>query len=140
EVLRLIREEDPPPPSTRLSDSKESLSAISAQRRMEPALLTREVRGELDWVVMKALEKDRSRRYETADALTRDIEHFLRDEAVEACPPGTGYRMRKFVSRHRALVLGTTLVVLTLICGVIGTTWGLVRAVAESRRADGEKR
>ncbi len=139
EVLRLIREEEPPPPSTRLSDSQESLGAVSAQRRMEPARLTREVRGELDWIVMKALEKDRSRRYETADALTRDIEHYLRNEAVEACPPSAVYRMKKFVSRHRALVLGTTLVVLALVCGVIGTTWGLVRAVAESQRADAEK-
>jgi tetratricopeptide (TPR) repeat protein len=88
---------------------------------------------------MKALEKDRSRRYETADALARDIERYLRDEAVEACPPSKVYRMRKFVSRHRALVLGSALVALTLICGFIGTTWGLVRAVVESKRADAEK-
>jgi serine/threonine protein kinase len=147
ELLRLIREEDPPPPSTRLSESQECLSAISAQRRMEPGRLTREVRGELDWIVMKALEKDRSRRYETAEALTRDIERYLRNEAVEACPPSTAYRMKKFVSRHRTLVLGTALVVLSLIGGVAGTTWGLLRALAaeqtareESLRADAEKK
>jgi eukaryotic-like serine/threonine-protein kinase len=139
ELLRLIREQDPPRPSTRLSESRERLGAISAQRRTEPARLTRELRGELDWIVMKALEKDRSRRYETADALTRDIERYLRDEAVEACPPSRVYRMKKFVSRHRALVLGTALVALSLFGGVIGTTWGLVHAVAESQRADAEK-
>jgi tetratricopeptide (TPR) repeat protein len=148
EVLRLIREEDPPPPSTRLSE----LSRSREPGGTGPARLagstgrTRAVRGELDWIVMKALEKDRSRRYETADALARDIEHYLRGEAVEACPPGRAYRMKKFVSRHRPLVLGTALVVLALTGGVVGTTWGLLRALAaektareESLRADGEK-
>jgi tetratricopeptide (TPR) repeat protein len=147
EVLRLIREEDPPPPSTRSSEAKDGPGAVSAERRMEPARLTYQMRGELDWIVMKALEKDRSRRYETAEALTRDIDRYLRDEAVEACPPSTTYRLKKFVARHRTLVLGAALVVLTLTCGVIGTTWGLLRALAaeqaareESLRADEEKK
>src|SRR5262249_36983202 len=135
EVLRLIREEEPPRPSTRLSESKENLGGISAQRRMEPARLTRGVRGGLDWMGMKALDKDRSRRYETAEALTLDIERYLRGEAVEACPPSRAYRMKKFVSRHRPLVLATALVMLTLTCGVIGTTWGLLRALAAEKQA-----
>src|SRR5205823_6357929 len=81
EIRRLIREEEPPKPSTRLSTSGEALAAISAQRQTEPAKLTRLVRGELDWIVMKSLEKDRNRRYETANGLARDVERYLRDEA-----------------------------------------------------------
>src|SRR5262249_42857612 len=91
EVLRLIREEEPPKPSTRLRESKDSLPSISAQRQTEPAKLTKLVRGELDWIVMKALEKDRARRYETATGLAMDIGRYLADEPVLAGPPGTGY-------------------------------------------------
>ena len=109
EVLRLIREEEPPKPSTRLSDSRDSLASISAQRRLEPASLTKEVRGELDWIVMKALEKDRNRRYETANGLARDIDRYLNDEPVEASSPGTAYRLRKFVRRNRGPVLAASL-------------------------------
>src|SRR3954454_5445292 len=87
EVLRMIREEEPPKPSTRLSDSGKALASISAQRRTEPAKLTKLVRGELDWIVMKCLEKDRNRRYETANGLAHDIENYLHDEPVQACPP-----------------------------------------------------
>src|SRR3954454_14246271 len=87
EVLRLIKEEEPPKPSTRLSDSGKALASISAQRRTEPAKLTKLVRGELDWIVMKCLEKDRNRRYETANGLAHDIENYLHDEPVQACPP-----------------------------------------------------
>src|SRR5271163_1553387 len=92
EMLRIIKEEEPPRPSTRLTDSKEALASLAAQRRTEPGRLTKEVRGELDWIVMKCLEKDRTRRYEAASGLARDLEHYLRDEAVEACPPSAGYR------------------------------------------------
>ena len=92
ELLRLVREEEPPRPSTRLSEMKEALPAISARRQTEPAKLTRMVRGELDWIVMKALEKDRNRRYETANAFAQDLQRFLEDEPVQACPPSAGYR------------------------------------------------
>jgi serine/threonine protein kinase len=101
ELLRLIREEEPQPPSTRLSRSNETRAAISARRRTEPQALGRLLRGELDWIVLKALEKDRSRRYETANGLARDFEHYLKDEPVEACPPSTAYRLRKFARKHR---------------------------------------
>src|SRR5439155_14511948 len=87
EVLRMIKEEDPPKPSTRLADSGEALVSISAQRQMEPAKLTKLMRGELDWIVMKTLEKDRNRRYETASGFAADVERYLNDEAVQACPP-----------------------------------------------------
>ena len=101
EILRRIREEEPPRPSTRLSDSGEALPSIAARRHTEPAKLTRLVRGELDWIVMKALEKDRTRRYETAGGFARDVERYLADEAVEACPPSRRYRLGKFARKNR---------------------------------------
>src|SRR5262249_4472788 len=126
--LRIIREEEPQKPSTRLSNSTESLPAVSAQRQMEPAKLTKLVRGELDWIVMKALEKDRNRRYETANGLAMELQRYLADEAVLACPPSLGYRLRKFLKRNKAPVLAATLVLSALVAGVIGTAWGLIRA------------
>src|SRR5262249_26638863 len=101
EVLRVIREEEPPRPSTRLSESKDSLPSISAQRQTEPGKLTKLVRGELDWIVMKALDKDRNRRYETANGFAMDIQRYLADEPVLAGPPSARYRLRKFARRHR---------------------------------------
>src|SRR5205085_2113854 len=90
EILRIIKEEEPPKPSTRLSDSGEALASISAQRHTEPAKLTKLVRGELDWIVMKCLEKDRNRRYETASSIAADVQRYLNDEPVQACPPSAG--------------------------------------------------
>jgi eukaryotic-like serine/threonine-protein kinase len=143
ELLRLIKEEEPPRPSVRLSDS-DALPSLAAQRQLEPVRLTRLVRGELDWIVMKCLEKDRSRRYETANGLARDVERFLTDETVEACPPSAGYRVRKFVRRYRRPVLAASIIFLLLISGIAGTSWGLIRAnrarKAEADRAEGEKR
>src|SRR5262249_18633555 len=105
EIRRLIREEEPPKPSTRLSTSGVALAAISGQRETEPAKLTRLVRGELDGIVMKALEKDRTRRYETANGLARDVERSLHDEPVEACPPTAGYRLHKLTRKHQKLLV-----------------------------------
>jgi serine/threonine protein kinase/tetratricopeptide (TPR) repeat protein len=127
ELLRIIREEEPPKPSTRLSGSEE-LPSIAANRRTEPKRLGKLVRGELDWVVMKCLEKDRGRRYETANGLARDVERHLADEPVEACAPSAGYRMRKYVRRNRGAVLAAGLVVLSLLAGIAAATWGLMRA------------
>jgi serine/threonine protein kinase len=143
ELLRLIKEEEPPRPSDRLSDS-ESLPSVAAQRQLEPVRLTRLVRGELDWIVMKCLEKDRSRRYETASGLARDVQRYLTDESVEACPPSPGYRFGKFVRRNRRAVLAASIIFLSLLAGIAGTAWGLVRAdralQAEADRAESEKR
>ena len=100
EMLRLIKEEEPPRPSARLSSSN-NLPKIAAARNTEPGRLSGIVRGELDWIVMKCLEKDRTRRYETANGLARDIQRYLADEPVEACPPGAGYRLRKFAHKYR---------------------------------------
>src|SRR5688572_12174700 len=122
ETLRMIKEEEPPKPSTRLSDSGEALASISANRHMEPAKLTKLVRGELDWIVMKCLEKDRNRRYETANGFAMDVQRYLADEPVQACPPSAGYRLRKFVRRNRGPVLAAGLVLFAVIAGVIGTS------------------
>jgi len=119
EIRRIIREEEPPRPSTRLSDSKDSLASISAQRHMEPAKLTKLVRGELDWIVMKALEKGRNRRYETANGLAGDIEHYLRDEPVSACPPSAWYRFRKFAGRNKVALAMCAVVSAALVLTVV---------------------
>jgi serine/threonine protein kinase/tetratricopeptide (TPR) repeat protein len=143
EVLRIIREEEPPRPSTRLSESKDTLPAIAAQRHTEPAKLTKLVRGELDWIAMKCLEKERNRRYESANGLAHDIENYLHDEPVRACPPTVGYRLRKFVRRNKVPMVAVGLVLLALVVGITGTTWSLVRAAgalrAEADRAEGER-
>ncbi len=139
EVLRLIREEEPPTPSTRLGDSRESLASISAQRRLEPARLTKEVRGELDWIVMKCLEKDRSRRYETANGLARDIQRYLTEEAVEAGPPSARYKLRKFAHKHRKLLVVAAAFALLLAIGTAFSTWQAVRATIAERAAAEER-
>jgi serine/threonine protein kinase/tetratricopeptide (TPR) repeat protein len=127
EALRIIREEEVPTPSNRLSTTAE-LPAIANERGLEPANLTRFVRGELDWIVMKALEKDRTRRYETASSLAADVQRYLADEPVLACPPSLRYGLRKFVQRNKGPVLAASLVLLALVVGVVGTTFGLLRA------------
>jgi len=106
EIRRIIREEEPPKPSTRISTA-EAAPSIAAQRHTEPAKLAKLVRGELDWIVMKALEKDRNRRYETANGFAMDVQRYLEDEPVQACPPSASYRLRKFARRHR-VALGMT--------------------------------
>jgi serine/threonine protein kinase/WD40 repeat protein len=154
EVLRTIREEEPPRPSTRLwelsragltsrargvpgpareaatAEPASSLASIAARRDTEPADLIRLIQGDLDWIVMKALEKDRNRRYETANGLAMDLQRNLADEPVVACPPSVRYRLRKFVRRNKGPVLAASLVVLALVGGIIGTTWGMVRATS----------
>jgi eukaryotic-like serine/threonine-protein kinase len=122
ETLRIIREEDPPLPSTRLSSSQSRLS-IAANRSLEPNKLSGLVRGELDWIVMKALEKDRSRRYETANGLARDIQQYLADEPVQAGPPTARYRFRKFARRNRVPLVTIGLVVVSLLVGTIVSMW-----------------
>jgi WD40 repeat protein/serine/threonine protein kinase len=135
EVLRIIREEEPPRPSTRLSTTVE-LPAIAANRGLEARKLRGLVRGELDWIVMKCLEKERDRRYETANGLARDIERYLNDEPVYAGPPSAGYRLRKFLRRHRTAVLAAATVFFLLVAGVIGTSAGLVWALNAEEQAD----
>jgi serine/threonine-protein kinase len=103
EVQRIIREVEPDRPSTRLSTMGEQLTSVARHRRAEPRILSRMLRGDLDWIVMKALEKDRTRRYETPSGLAADIERHLADEPVLAGPPGAAYRLRKFARRHKRM-------------------------------------
>ena len=136
EVLRMIQEEDPPKPSTRVGDSGEALASISARRRTEPTKLAGLIRGDLDWIVMKTLEKDRNRRYESASGLAQDLERYLADEPVLACPPSTAYRVRKFFRRNRAAVSTAAAIVLLLVAGIAGTSYGLIRADRARRIAE----
>src|SRR5687767_678226 len=129
EVRRIIREEEPPRPSTRLSTMGEAAQrTISAQRKSDPKHLGRLVRGELDWIVMKALEKERARRYETANGLARDVERYLHDEPVQACPPSAAYRLRKIVRRQRTPLAVAAAFVLLLVATSVISTRQAVRA------------
>jgi eukaryotic-like serine/threonine-protein kinase len=117
----------------------EALASLAALRQTEPKKLMAMLRGELDWVVLKCLEKDRSRRYETVNGLARDIQRYLADEPVEARPPSAGYRLKKFVWRNKGPVVAVAFVILALIVGIIGTTWGLVVADT-ARQAESDQR
>jgi serine/threonine protein kinase len=159
EMRRIIREEEPQKPSTRLSELSRSglpgrtlgksgaanhtgparqagptsLASVAALRKTEPRKLSRLMRGDLDWIVMKALEKDRSRRYETASGFAADLKRYLADEPVQACPPSPWYRLRKFVRRNKQAVFAALLVFLTLLGGVIGITRSLIREQQHSQ-------
>ena len=135
EILRRIREEEPAKPSTRLNEMKAVLATISAQRLTEPARLAKLVRGDLDWIVMKAIEKDRARRYETATALARDIERHLAGDAVEAGPPSGSYRLKKFARKHRAALATLAAIALLLATATAISAWLAFWANRERIRA-----
>ena len=139
EILRRIREDEPPKPSTRLSESRDALPSISALRKTEPARLTKLVRGELDWIVMKALEKDRGRRYESAGDFARDVDHYLRDEPVAASPPSASYRLRKFARWYRGLLATAAAVAAVLVVASAFSTYQAVRATRAERVAKDER-
>jgi tetratricopeptide (TPR) repeat protein len=149
EIRRIIREEQPPRPSTRLH-AADTLPSLAACRHTEPDGLTRQVRGELDWIVMTALEKDRNRRYETATAFAADVQRYLTGEAVLAVPPSAGYRLKTLARKHRAALATAAAIALLLVAGAAVGTWQAVRATraeaaarlaqhAEAQRAEGEK-
>src|SRR5262249_45824812 len=117
EILRIVREVEAPRPSAKLS-TIDTLPSVAANRGTEPAKLSRLMKGELDWLVLKALEKDRTRRYETANGLARDIQRYLADEVVEARPPSAGYRLKKFVRRNKGRVVATAALALAVLAGV----------------------
>jgi len=130
EMRRIIREEQPPRPSTRLGTLGEALTTASARRKADPRRLGPSMRGELDWVVMKALEKDRARRYETANDFAADVMRFLTDRPVEACPPSQQYRLGKFARRNRAGLTTAALVAVSLVAGTAVSLWQATRAKA----------
>jgi serine/threonine protein kinase/tetratricopeptide (TPR) repeat protein len=128
EMQRLIREEEAPRPSTRLSSLGGSATALAGSRGLDVRRLARLLARDLDWVVMKALEKDRNRRYGTPGGLAEDVERYLRREAILARPPSWTYRLRKFTQRNRAAVLTAAAVVGALLVGTAAATWQAVRA------------
>jgi serine/threonine protein kinase/WD40 repeat protein/tetratricopeptide (TPR) repeat protein len=153
EMRRIIREEEPPKPSTRISKLATStphaprgetgtrsvpttLQTIAAQRKSDPKGLSQLIRGELDWIVMKCLEKDRNRRYETANGLARDIQRYLHDEPVQACPPSAWYRLRKFARRNKVALVTAGLVVAALIGGTAVSCYFAVQANERAREAE----
>jgi serine/threonine protein kinase len=138
EIRRIIKEEEPQRPSVRLSTSG-ALAKVAAARKTDPAKLSRLMRGELDWVVMRCLEKDRSRRYDTASGLAKDVERYLKDEPVEARPPTVGYRFRKMARRNKVALMTAALVAAALLLGTLASTWQAVRATraeADARAAE----
>jgi WD40 repeat protein/serine/threonine protein kinase len=138
EIKRIIREEEPPRPSARLT-STDTLPTLAACRQTEPLELTKQVRGELDWIVMKALEKDRTRRYETANGLARDVERYLADEVVEARPPTRGYRLSKFARKHRKMLATGAAFAMLLIVGLALTSSLAVWATSAEREANRQR-
>jgi serine/threonine protein kinase/tetratricopeptide (TPR) repeat protein len=124
EVQRIIREVEPPRPSARLSQSAAATTSdVAEKRQIEPRKLTKLIRGELDWIVMKAIEKDRARRYETANGLAMDVRRYLAGEPVLAAPPSVSYRLQKFVRRHKGTVAAGSLVAAALLVGIVGFAW-----------------
>ena len=136
ELVRRIREDEPPRPSTRLNTLGDASTASATQRRVDLKTLRGQLRGDLDWITMKALEKDRARRYGSPSEMASDLLRHLKDEPVLAGAPSVGYRARKFVRRHRIAVATVSVVILALALGIIGTIVGLVRA----RRAEADVR
>src|SRR4051812_43525907 len=137
EMRRIIREEEPPRPSHRISTlNAQASSTISQQRGLDERHLGRVLRGELDWIVMKALEKDRSRRYESASSLAADIQRYLSDEPVLACPPTAMYRFQKFARKHKASLTTAAAIALCLILGTTVSAWQAVRATTAEAQAN----
>src|SRR5262249_30354020 len=139
EVLRRIREEEPPKPSTRLTSSPGLLATAAAYRKSDSQKLPRAVRGELDWIVMKALDKDRNRRFATANGLAADVERYLNDEPVQACPPTLAYRFRKWARKHKVAFATTSTVAAALLLGIALTGWQAVRATKAERDTAAER-
>jgi tetratricopeptide (TPR) repeat protein len=144
EILRIIREQEPPRPSTRLSTLSDTLATVSSNRGSEPRKLAHSLRGELDWIVMKCLEKDRARRYESASGLVADVHRHLNHQPVEACSPSAWYRLRKFARRNRPALLTAAALATVLVAGTTVSLLAAIRARnAESlaqTRLEGERK
>ena len=140
EVQRIIREVEPPRASTRLSTLKDTQAEIAEKRKTDPGSLLRQLRGDLDWITMKAMAKDRIRRYASASELAAEVERHLRHEPVLAGPPSTLYRISKYVKRHKVGVTAAVVVLMAIIAGITGTTVGLLKARRAEQRAVKEAR
>jgi serine/threonine protein kinase/tetratricopeptide (TPR) repeat protein len=144
EMRRIIREQAPQKPSTRLSTLGEDVKlTVASQRQVSPQVLSRQLHGDLDWIILKAIEKDRARRYESASAFAQDIERHLKSEPVMAAAPSAAYRFRKFVQRNKGPMAAAAAIVILLLAGTAISTWQAIRAThaeaSESLRADSER-
>jgi serine/threonine protein kinase/tetratricopeptide (TPR) repeat protein len=140
EMRRIIREEEPPTPSQRLSTLEaKACSTVSERRGVDERRLRQLLRGELDWIVMKALEKDRNRRYESASALAADVRRYLDDEPVEACPPSAGYRLRKYWRRNRRVLVTAGMFAAVLVAATAVSIWQAVLAHEAQRQAEADR-
>jgi serine/threonine protein kinase len=135
EILKRIREEELAKPSTRLSESKHTLASVAAVRKIEPSRLARMMKRDLDWIVMKSLEKDRTRRYETANGFARDVERYLEGDPVEACPPSASYKLRKFAHKHRAALATAGAFAFLVLAATVLSAWLALWANRERVRA-----
>jgi serine/threonine protein kinase len=141
EMRHFIREDEPPRPSTRLSTMQQAaLTTIEEKRSVEPRRLTQVLRGELDWIVMKALEKDRNRRYESASAFAADVQRYLNDEAVAACPPSASYRLRKFTRRNRRPLMTAAVIAVALVAATVVSAWQAVVARDAQHQAEADRK
>ena len=143
-VLEIIQEQDPPRPSNRLSSSLGKQDAVSKLRKIQPTKLQQMLRGELDWIIMRALEKDRTRRYPTPNEFAEDVRRYLSGDAVEARPPSTSYKFRKFCRRNKGLVAAIAIIGAVMFAGIAGTSYGLSQArknqkIAQTNAAKAER-
>jgi len=141
EIRRIIREQEPQRPSLRISSLGGARTIVASHRQVDPHRLSQMMRGDLDWIVMRALEKDRTRRYDTAVGMARDVERYLADEPVEARPPSVAYRFGKYARRHRAVLATGAVIAAVLVAGTGISTWQAVRAwrAEESARVAAER-
>src|SRR5262245_53715194 len=139
EMRRILREEEPPRPSTRIGTLGQAAVAVSANRNSDAKRLSRLFRGELDWIAMKALEKDRNRRYESASAFAADVQRYLHDEPVLACPPSAWYRLKKFARRHGGALVIATVLILVALSLLAGVTWHNAQLSAKVREVEEQR-
>src|SRR5262249_18641448 len=140
EIRRIIREEEPPKPSTRISTLGQAAATVSDNRKSDPRRLSQLCRGELDWIVMKALEKDRNRRYESASAFAADVQRYLHDEPVLACPPSAWYGFRKFARRNRTALVAAVVVALAGLALLAGALWHNARLATKVQEVEEQRR
>ncbi len=138
EIQRIIRDEEPSKASTRISSLGDTQTSIAEHRKTDPSSLSRELKGDLDWITAMAMAKDRTQRYASVSELEADIRRYLRQEPVTAGPPSTVYRIRKYINRHKIGVVSTIIILLAVLIGIAGTTVGLIRATKAERAATRE--
>jgi len=135
EIQQILKEVEPPKVSTRISKLGDTQTSIADRRRTDPASLQNQLEGDLDWITMKAMSKDRTQRYGTATELAEDITRHLKNEPILACPPSTRYLLRKYIARHKVEVIAGAIVILAVIVGLIGTSVSMVKAKKAEKTA-----